>query len=72
MRRQDAAGGDALAGVITALLSQGAEPFEAACCAAYLHAAAAEGLRSELGDAGMIAGDLLPELPRTLRELRAM
>ena len=64
--------GDVLAGVITALLSQGAAPFEAACCAVYLHAATAEGLRPELGDAGMIAGDLLPELPRTLRELRAL
>ena len=67
-----AGAGDVLAGAIAGLLSQGAEPFEAACCAAYLHAAAAEGLRSELGDAGMIAGDLLPELPRTLRELRAL
>ncbi|MGB2695291.1 MAG: NAD(P)H-hydrate dehydratase [Dehalococcoidia bacterium] len=64
--------GDVLAGAIAGLLAQGAEAFEAACCGAYLHSAAAEGLRSDFGDAGMLAGDLLPELPRTLRELRAL
>ena len=64
--------GDVLAGAVAGLMSQGLEPFEAACCGAYLHAAAAEGLRRDLGDAGLLAGDLLPELPRTLRELRAI
>lgn len=64
--------GDVLAGAIAGLLAQGLEPFEAACCGAYLHAAAAEGLRGDLGDAGLLAGDLLPELPRTMRELRAL
>jgi len=64
--------GDVLAGAIGGLLAQGLAPFEAACCGTYLHAAAAQGLRPELGDAGMLAGDLLPELPRTLRELRAI
>ncbi len=61
-----------LAGAIAGLLAQGLAPFEAACCGTYLHAAAAQGLKPELGDAGMLAGDLLPELPRTLRELRAV
>jgi NAD(P)H-hydrate epimerase len=64
--------GDVLAGAIAGFMAQGLDPFEAACCGAYLHAAAAEGLRSELGDAGLLAGDLLPELPRTLRELRGV
>ena len=64
--------GDVLAGAIAGLMAQGLAPFEAACCGVYLHAAAAEGLRPELGDAGLLAGDLLPELPRTLRELRAV
>ena len=64
--------GDVLAGTIAGLLAQGVEPFDAACCGTYLHAAAAEGLRKDHGDAGMLAGDLLPELPRTLRELRAV
>jgi NAD(P)H-hydrate epimerase len=64
--------GDVLAGAIAGLLAQGVGPFEAACCGTYLHAAAAEGLRPELGDAGLLAGDLLAELPRTLRELRGV
>jgi NAD(P)H-hydrate epimerase len=64
--------GDVLAGAIAGLLAQGLAPFEASCCGAYVHAAAAEGLRSDLGDAGLLAGDLLPELPRTLRQLRSV
>lgn len=62
--------GDVLAGAIAGLLAQGLSPFEAACCGAYVHAAAAEGLRRDLGDAGLLASDLLVELPRTVRELR--
>ena len=61
-----------LAGTIAGLMAQGLASFEAACCGAYVHAAAAQGLRSELGEAGMLASDLLPELPRTIRELRAV
>ena len=64
--------GDVLSGVIAGLLAQGLSPFDAACCGAYVHAAAAEGLRGETGDAGLLAGDLLPELPRTMRELRGL
>jgi ADP-dependent NAD(P)H-hydrate dehydratase / NAD(P)H-hydrate epimerase len=64
--------GDVLAGAIAGLLAQGLEPFDAACCGVYLHAAAAEGLRADTGDAGMLAGDLLPELPRTMRELKEL
>jgi NAD(P)H-hydrate epimerase len=64
--------GDVLAGAIAGLLAQGLAPFEAAACGTYLHAAAAQGLKPELGDAGMLASDLLPELPRTMRELRAV
>jgi len=63
--------GDVLAGAIAGLLAQGLSPFEGACCGVYLHAAAAEGLREELGEAGLVAGDLLPELPRVIRGLRS-
>jgi NAD(P)H-hydrate epimerase len=64
--------GDVLAGAIAGLLAQGLAPFDAAACGSYLHAAAAEGLRADLGDAGLLAGDLLLDLPRTLRALRAV
>lgn len=64
--------GDVLSGVIGGLLAQKVSVYSAACCGAYVHAAAAEGLRGETGDGGMLAGDLLPELPRTVKELRGL
>jgi NAD(P)H-hydrate epimerase len=62
--------GDVLAGVITGLAAQGLDPFEAACLGVYLHGAAGDIVRADLGDAGMIAGDLLPQLPRAIKQLR--
>lgn len=62
--------GDVLAGAIGGLLAQGCAPFDAAALGVYLHAAAGERVRSELGDAGAIASDLLPELPRAIKALR--
>ena len=55
--------GDVLAGVIGGLLAQGVAPFEAACLGVYLHGAAAARLSERLGDAGLIASDLPPEIP---------
>jgi NAD(P)H-hydrate epimerase len=62
--------GDVLAGAITGLIAQGIEPFEAASLGVYLHGLAAELVRRELGDAGMLAGDVAAALPRAIRELR--
>ncbi len=62
--------GDVLAGAIAGMLAQGLPPFEAAVCGVYLHAAAAERLRPDMGDAGLVAGDLLPGLPRAIRALK--
>ena len=45
-------------------------PFEAASLGVYLHGLAAEHLRRDLGSAGAIAGDLLPALPRIMKELK--
>ncbi|MCH8346221.1 MAG: NAD(P)H-hydrate dehydratase [Chloroflexi bacterium] len=61
--------GDVLAGVIVGLLAQGLQPYEAACLGVYLHGLAAERVREELGSAGMLASDLLPALPRAMKEL---
>jgi len=36
----------------------------------YLHGLAGERVRAELGDAGMVASDLLVALPRAIKELR--
>jgi NAD(P)H-hydrate epimerase len=62
--------GDVLAGVIAGLVAQRVPPFEAASLGVYLHGLAAEHLRRDLGSAGAIAGDLLPLLPRVMKELR--
>ncbi len=62
--------GDVLAGVITGLIAQGVEPFDAASLGVYLHGLAGEHVRRDLGSAGMLAGDLLPALPRVIKELR--
>jgi NAD(P)H-hydrate repair Nnr-like enzyme with NAD(P)H-hydrate dehydratase domain len=52
--------GDILSGVIAGLLAQGLSPFNAAALGVYLHAKAGDMVRAKLGDAGMIATDLLP------------
>ena len=64
--------GDVLAGTITGLAAQGLQPFAAAGLGVYLHGLAAERVRSQLGDAGLLAGDLLPELPRAIKQLREL
>ena len=62
--------GDVLAGAIVGLIAQGLDTYEAACLGVYLHGLAGERVRAELGDAGMVASDLLPALPRAIKELR--
>jgi len=62
--------GDVLAGAIVGLRAQGLEPFEAAVAGAYLHGLAGQLAREELGDMGMVAGDLVPRLPLAIRRLR--
>ncbi|UCB42846.1 MAG: NAD(P)H-hydrate dehydratase [Dehalococcoidales bacterium] len=62
--------GDVLAGVIAGLRAQGLAAAEAAACGVYLHAEAGEVIRADIGDAGMIASDLLPVLPMVIQELK--
>ena len=62
--------GDVLTGAIAGLVAQGLPLFEAASCGVYLHALAGEKVRTELGDAGMLASDLLPVLPRIIKEIK--
>lgn len=62
--------GDVLSGVIAGLVAQGLPLFEAAACGVYLHSEAGEMVRDKLGDAGMIATDLLPVLPLAIKRLK--
>jgi NAD(P)H-hydrate epimerase len=61
--------GDVLSGVIASLLGQGVPTWEAACLGVYLHGAAGERIRERLGDAGLLASDLLVELALARRDL---
>ena len=61
--------GDVLAGAVAGLLAQGMSPPDAAALGVFLHGAAGETVRADLGEAGMVAGDLPPELPRTIKTL---
>lgn len=65
-----AGSGDVLAGIVGSLLAQGATPVAAAVLGVFLHAATGLELSADLGDAGMLAGDLLAALPRARRRLR--
>jgi len=61
--------GDVLAGCIAGLAAQGLDVFTAAVCGVYLHADAGDIVAEELGEAGMVAGDLLEVLPYVIRDV---
>lgn len=58
--------GDVLAGIITALLGQGAPVLEAAAAASWLHGVAGDLAAARMGQYAMGPCDLLKELPRLL------
>ena len=62
--------GDVLSGAIAGLLAQGLSYLDAAACGVYLHGMAGEMVEAELGDAGMVAGDLLPALPVAIKKIK--
>jgi len=62
--------GDVLAGVIAGLMGQKLPPFEAAVTGVHLHSLAGMDLEASLGQAGVLASDLLPQLPRVMERLR--
>ena len=63
--------GDVLAGVVGALLAQGLPPFEAAALGVFAHGAAGDMVAARQGEVGLLAGDLIAELPATLARLQA-
>jgi NAD(P)H-hydrate epimerase len=58
--------GDVLTGLIAALLGQGLDEFAAAQLGVYLHGLAGDLARDDLGEASLIASDLLDYLPKVL------
>jgi ADP-dependent NAD(P)H-hydrate dehydratase / NAD(P)H-hydrate epimerase len=63
--------GDVLAGAVAGLAGQGIPLFDAAALGVYLHASAGDMARYQLGDAGMLASDLLPLLPKVIKNLKS-
>lgn len=61
--------GDVLAGAIGGLLAQGLGIVEAAVCGTFVHGLAGDIATEEIGEAGLIAGDVLGALPLALKEL---
>lgn len=63
--------GDVLTGIIGGLLAQGSSPYDAARLGGFLHGTAAEQVRSDRGDTGVVASDLLDRIPGIVASLRA-
>ncbi len=61
--------GDVLAGTIAGLLAQGMAPYAAASAGVFLHSRAGAIACETLGDAGLLAGDLLPLLPVARKQI---
>lgn len=61
--------GDALSGMLGALLGQGMEPLSALALGVYIHGAAADRVSQRLGPVGYLAGDVIEELPAALAAL---
>jgi NAD(P)H-hydrate epimerase len=62
--------GDVLAGAVVGLRAQGMAAFDAAVAGAYLHGLAGKLAADQLGDMGMVAGDISVRLPLALKVLR--
>jgi ADP-dependent NAD(P)H-hydrate dehydratase / NAD(P)H-hydrate epimerase len=61
--------GDVLAGILVALLAQGLAPQEAMKLGVYLHGFAGDRAAAAKGEIGLIASDIVEQLPAGLREL---
>jgi len=61
--------GDVLTGMIVGLLAQGVTAWEAACAATYLHGSAGDLAAQQLGQSGMLAGDLVAHIPYALQAI---
>jgi NAD(P)H-hydrate epimerase len=62
--------GDVLAGLIGGLMAQKLPAFEAAVTGVHLHSVAGTDLEASMGQAGVLASDLLPQIPRVMERLR--
>ena len=61
--------GDVLSGMIATLLAQGMVPACAAACAVWLHGRAGDIAAQSIGEAGVLAGDILAHIPAALKSI---
>lgn len=61
--------GDVLSGMVVSFLGQGMEPFDACCCAVWLHGRAGDLAAMEKGERGMTPTDLLEQIPYAMKNL---
>ncbi|MEU8812960.1 NAD(P)H-hydrate dehydratase [Actinoplanes sp. NPDC048796] len=61
--------GDARAGIVAGLLARGADPAQAACWAAYVHAVSGQRLTPRHGRTGFLARELVDEVAHTIATL---
>jgi len=58
--------GDTLTGIIAGLLAQGFDPFQAACLGVYVHGAACDRIFGGVSSRGLLATDMLDQVPHVL------
>ena len=61
--------GDVLSGIIGAFLSQGVSTISSACVAVYLHGLCGDEVAKRRGEIGLLATDILNELPVLINSL---
>ena len=61
--------GDVLAGIVLSLIGQGAEPYDAASLAVWLHGRAGDLCEGRLTAYGVTPGDVVAAIPEAIREL---
>jgi len=62
--------GDVLTGMIAGLLAQGVPAWDAACAATYFHGSAGDLASQHLGQPGMLASDLIAQIPYALQRTK--
>ena len=63
--------GDALSGIVGALLGQHLRPLDALALGVFIHGYAADRVAARMGRVGYLAGDLIDELPAALEALQS-
>lgn len=64
-----AGAGDVLAGIIAGLIAQGLTPEAGAIAGVYIHGAAGDAVKNEIGEYGLTAGDILTQIPHTIKNI---